>query len=277
MQRSGGTSESAEVLPGHSGLEQPLQRLPTGGSGRPVALTIAMAVLVAALVVQPWGWGQPTIAQSATPGSTNVALGERSSPAPPAPTPGRAADGGLPGPASYGSLVDNEWPVVAMLAPQVLASSEEPATSHGILWSVGEPLLVLQQGLSYTVEPLGGLGSSDPACHAPGGPRDRNAVDLPVRRVAYLGVTFPGMDPRARVTPAILDLAGTALHRLPSVVVQLEGMIDGQLYTVPSSGPGGTVLFATSPPGILPSATYQFDIQLPGIVGHRYLYACIGR
>jgi hypothetical protein len=84
------------------------------------------------------------------------------------------------------------------------------------------------------------------------------------------------MNPRARVTAAILDPAGLALRRVPSLVVLLGGMTEGRLYTVPSSGSGGTVLFAMAQPRILPSSTYRFDVETPGIIGHRYLYACIG-
>jgi hypothetical protein len=176
------------------------------------------------------------------------------------------------------SLVDNEWTVVALLAPDARSAPDEPPIPHGTgaSWAPGGALLVLQQGLDYSVRPIGGAGLPDAACHVPGGSRDRIAVRLPAGRVAYLGVTFPGMNPRASVTGAILDGPASALKRVPSLVVPLSGMTEGRPYTVPSSGAGGVVLFTTTTPRILPSATYRFDIETPGISGHRYLYACIG-
>jgi hypothetical protein len=84
------------------------------------------------------------------------------------------------------------------------------------------------------------------------------------------------MDPRATVTAQVIHRTGVALKRQSPVVVPLSGQAKAQRYTVPSTGAGGAVLFAAAPLSILPYATYRFDIQAPGIAGHRYLYACIG-
>jgi hypothetical protein len=175
------------------------------------------------------------------------------------------------------SLIDNEWTVVALLSADGPASTEEPSIQHGRgSWSPGDPLLVLQQGLDYATRPIPSRNGRDTVCTAPGGSRDRLAVHLPTGRVAYLGVTFPGMDPVARVTVSVLDRPGLALPRVTSAVVQIRGLTDGGVYRVPSSGSGAAVLFTSAPPSVLPSAAFQFDVVSPGIPGHRYLYACVG-
>ncbi|MBF6605024.1 MAG: hypothetical protein IVW53_05510 [Chloroflexi bacterium] len=284
MAPSSATGDNGTGIVGHVGIEQPLERLRTGGRGRPVGVALAIAAALAALIWQPWGRGYTPIVLSPTARTTAAPVAEGATPVSatrtpdPTPSPSPSLSSGAPGSAAYVSLVDNEWTVVALLAPDALVSTEEPSIQHGTgaTWSPGGPLLVLQQGLNYTVRPLERLGEPGGVCHALGVPRYRAAVQLPAGRVAYLGVTFPGMNPRAHVIAAVLDQAGLALSRVPSLAVLLSGMTQGRRYTVPSAGSGGTVLFAMAPPGILPSATYRFDIETPGIVGHRYLYACIG-
>lgn len=280
MRRSSATSDRGTALADRVGNEQPLERLRAGGSGKPVGVALAIAAALAVLIWQPWGRVSSLIVPSKAPQTPAVAAAETTTSESPTPTPSpsRPSSLGTPGSDAYVSLVDNEWTVVALLASDAVTSTEEPSIQHGsgATWPPSGPLLVLQQGLSYTVRPVEGPGEPDVACHAPDGSRYRTAVHLPAGRVAYLGVTFPGMNPGARVTAAILDLAGLALRRVPSLVVLLGGMTEGRLYTVPSSGSGGTVLFAMAQPRILPSATYRFDVETPGIIGHRYLYACIG-
>src|SRR4029077_20869847 len=112
-------------------------------------------------------------------------------------------------------------------------------------------------------------------CRTRPGFRDYAAAHFPQDRVAYLGVTFPGMNPKARVSAVILDQRGLTLKRVSVVTVRLSGMTEGHRYTVPTTGSGGAALFALSPRAILPVAAYRFDIQTPGVTGHRYLYACI--
>jgi hypothetical protein len=282
MFRSSTTGDRGTAVADRVGIEQPLERVRAGGTGKPVGVALAIAAALAVLIWQPWGRGATSIVPPVAAQTPAVAAAEASASAAPTPTPrpSRSSSLGTAGSAAYVSLVDNEWTVVALLASDAasMASTEEPSIQHGsgTTWPPGGPLLVLQQGLSYTVQPVEGPGEPDVACHAPDGPRYRTAVHLPAGRVAYLGVTFPGMNPRAHVTAAILDPAGPALRRVPSLVVLLGGMTEGWLYTVPSSGSGGTVLFAMAQPRILPSATYRFDVETPGIIGHRYLYACIG-
>ena len=268
------------------GLEQPVQRLGVGGTGRPVGLVLAMAAILAVLVWQPWT--APTIPPH--PSQVPIALaspGSPSAPAAPGPAassvpastvaPSRAPDGN----AVYASLVDNEWTVVALLAPPAARSTEEPATQHSgtAPWPPADPYLVLQQGVVPAVRPIGGAQHPDRACASAAVPRDRTAVPLPAGRVAYLGVTFPGMDPGALVTAAIagpVKSARTGFVRVASVVVALAGLAPGVRYLVPSTGIGGAVLFAFMPSRPMPSGTYRFDVTLPGIAGPRYLYACVG-
>jgi hypothetical protein len=134
---------------------------------------------------------------------------------------------------------------------------------------------VLQQQLSYTLIPLDRPAEPDAACRAPGGYQHPAAAHLPIVPVAYLGVTFPGMSPRARVSVVALERAGVALKRLPFLIVPTNDTAGAGRYTVPASGVGGAVLFAMARQATLPIATYRFEIRVPGIAGAHYLYACI--
>lgn len=265
-----------------AGMEQPLERLPAGGPGWPVAAAIAIAATVVVLAWQPWAGGGSAVASYPEPQVSAATGAERPISAAPSRTPsppGTPADpAGAAGLAAYLSLTDNEWTVVALLSPDPATSTEEPAGQHGTAaaWSSTGPFLVLQQGLSATADPIGGRGEADLVCQTTGGSRDRFAVHLPAGRVAYLGVTFPGMNPATDVTAATVSPLGAHLRRVPSVVVRLQGGTEGQLYRVPSSGSGGAALFATRPARPLPSATYRFDVMAPGTSGPRHLYACIG-
>jgi hypothetical protein len=93
--------------------------------------------------------------------------------------------------------------------------------------------------------------------------------------VVYLGVTFPGMDRSARVDARAVGGPTVELRPAASVAVQLDGMQPGVRYTVPVSGPGGTLLFTAMPATRLPSGPYRFELRLPGIPGSRFLYACV--
>ena len=153
------------------------------------------------------------------------------------------------------SLIDNEWTVVALLSADGPISTEEPSIQHGRgSWSPGDALLVLQQGLSYATRPLESPKARDAACLAPNDPRLRQAVHLPAGRVAYLGVTFPGMDPRARVTASVLDRTGIALTQVKAPAVRIRGMTEGRTYVVPSSGSGAAVRVSFAPPTLRPPA-----------------------
>jgi hypothetical protein len=266
------------------GVEQPVERLRAGGTRRTLGLALAVAATIAVLVLQPWGPPGPVGPPPATPPrapvvalATPSALAVPGPSAAPVPEPQRAPDGTL----MYASLVDNEWTVVALLVPPVAASSEEPALQHPspAPWPPSGPLLVLQQGVLPVSGPIGGTRHPDLACQSVAVPRDRTAVHVPAGRIAYLGVTFPGMDPGALVAASVhrpARAAGLAFGRVRSVVVPLAGLALGQLYTVPSTGMGGAVLFASTPPGILPAGTYRFEVTLPGTATHRFLYACVG-
>jgi hypothetical protein len=265
-------------------LEHPVQPLRTGGTGRPLTVLGLIVATVAILVWQPWGKGSPAVLQAPVSRASAIAVG----PGPVSASPGLVptatpvpssprADLGVLASQPYVSLIDNEWTVVALISADGPISTEEPSIQHGRgSWSPGDALLVLQQGLDYATRPLESPKARDAACLAPNDPRLRQAVHLPVGRVAYLGVTFPGMDPRARVTASILDRTGIALSRVKAPAVRIRGLIEGRTYVVPSSGSGGAVLFSFDPPSLLPSAAYRFDVVAPGIPGHRYLYACVG-
>ena len=267
--------------PARGGIEQRPERLRSGGTGGPIGLTVAILAILAVLVWQPWGRANLATPPSPAPSTPAIAsppvVAVASPTIAPASEPRRAPDGTF----IYASLVDNEWTVVALLAPPVRSSTEEPAAQHPAP-SAGPPsgpFLVLQQGLLPVSQPIGGTRHPDLACEGSAAARDRTGVPLPAGRVAYLGVTFPGMDPLTRVTPFIHGPPSptrASLGRVQNVVVPLAGLAFGRLYTVPSTGIGGAVLFAPTPPGILPSGTYRFDVGGSGVAGHRYLYACIG-
>ncbi|HTS15153.1 MAG TPA: hypothetical protein VMH24_05775, partial [Candidatus Sulfotelmatobacter sp.] len=198
---------------------------------------------------------------------------------PPATSAGRTAAPATPAApvadlGTYVSLTDNEWTVVALLSPDAPASTEEPSLQHapGPTWTPDGPYLVLQQGLIPTA--ASEAAAPEVVCAIPADPRDQPAVHLPAGRVAYLGITFPGMAPAARVTATLAGYGLPALRRA-APVVRLGGTSAG-LYALPGTGPGGAVLYVSAPPGMLPSTAYRFEIVAPEPVGHRYLYACVG-
>jgi hypothetical protein len=183
----------------------------------------------------------------------------------------------VPGAVAYVSLGDNQWSVVAFMAPDRLAGADQGwiPDGTGAPQAPGGSLLVLQLGPNYANRPIEPADDPGAVCRVRDGFRDYAAAHLPANRVAYLGVTFPGMDPRARVSVVVLDRRGLALKRLSVVNVRLSGMNDRWRYTIPTTGPGGAALFALSPRAILPVAAYRFDIVIPGATDHHYLYACV--
>ena len=286
MARPSEAADTGTARADRASIEQPVERLRTGGNSRPIIMVVATVAVLATLIWQPWGRKMAPQVAARTPPQTEPAVAEGVTPSAATPVsvspqpvrPSQPSPPAGPHAETYVSLVDNEWTVVALLAPSGPGSTEEPAIQHvpGSPWSPGDPLLVLQQGLNYTVGPFVSAGARDTTCESPDLTRLRTTVLLPAGRVVYLGVTFPGMDPRATVTAKVMQWTGVALKRQPPVVVPLSGRTEGQRYTVPSTGAGGVVLFAAAPIGILPFATYRFDVETPGISGHRYLYACIG-
>lgn len=276
------TGESDPPAGEAPGLEEPLQPVRAGGPGRPIALILVTAAIFATLVWQPWGGARPRVAESAPPAVVLHSDAPVDSPAPPSPTPTLRgprpsfAGGGLTS-GTYVSLGDNTWSIVALLAPERLAEADQRwrPDATGVLRAPGGSLLVLQLGPTYSERPIDRPGDPGAVCRTKDTFRDFTTAHLPADRVAYLGVTFPGMDPRAKVTGVVLDRRGLALKLVPVVTVPLSGMTEGRLYTVPTTGLGGATLFALAPRAIMPVAAYRFDIQMPGVTGHRYLYACI--
>ena len=284
MARPKSTRESDPPAAGSLALEAPLQPVRAGGRGRPIALIVATAAILGTLIWQPWGNAGPRVVPRTSPSpavavAPSAAALETSAP-PPSPTPTLRGPrpsfgGGQLAFATYLSLGDNEWSVVALLAPDRLTATDQAWVrgATGVLEPPGGPLLVLQLPASHTDRPIAGPDEAA-VCRTPSAFRFYAGAHFPANRVAYLGVTIPGMDARARVTGVVVDKRGLALKRLPVVSVRLSGMTEGVRYTVPTAGSGGAALFALAPRAIMPVAAYRFDIQLPG-GGHRYLYACI--
>ena len=235
-----------------------------------VAVLIVAALVT--LVWQPWGRDdRSTLRPSVNP------IAERdASPTSLPSVPRTGSDPDTQAIDAYVSLTDNEWTVVALLAPDAPTSTEEPATQHPPAWTPDGPFHVLQQGLRPVAPPAPREGQPEVTCQPTVPPRERAVVTVPAGRVAYLGVTFPGMDPRAQVRASSVDGIDVELVPVSPLVVRLVGQADDRPYTVPSTGPGGAILFATTPPGILPSGSYRFDITTPTIAGRRLLYACVG-
>jgi hypothetical protein len=285
MARPIATGEHAPRAADAAGLEEPLQPVRAGGPGRPIALILVMAAVFATLVWQPWGSARPEVVPSTSPfvgvAATASAAPVESSAPPPSPTPTlrgpRPSFGGSAlASATYLSLGDNEWSVVGLLAPDRLAAAKQAwvRDAAGALEPPGGPLLVLQLPASYTDRPIAAADEAA-VCRTPSAFRFYAGAHFPADRVAYLGVTIPRMDARATVTGVVVDKRGLVLKRLSVVSVRLSGMTEGVLYTVPTAGSGGAALFALVPQAIMPVAAYRFDIQRPGVSGHRYLYACI--
>ena len=210
-------------------------------ASRGTALIAVAGVLIAGLVAFAWlNLGQPS---SGTPSSLATGPADDAS--------------------AYTSITDNEWTVVALLT-----TDAAPMTPDG-------PYLVLQQGVVPVPIPVERPGHPESPCDNSVRPRDRTAVHLPVARVVYLGVTFPGMDPATQVRPTMLGRPATVLGRASQLTVQLAGMPAGARYTVPTTGPGAAILFAIRPPEAVPADTYRFEIAAPTADGRRFVYACV--
>jgi hypothetical protein len=266
--------------------EPQLERLRTGGATRATAVVVLIAMTIGVLVWRPWGTTAPPGRGPVASPDAAIAQGPGPGPSAAGPAPSTTTLNipsvlpvvpGVDISTSYLSLVDNEWTIVALLTPGTTAT-DEPATPHAPLasWSADGPFLVLQQGAAASAQPLQRVDGPAGTCSTELPPRFRPAVHVPADRVAYLGVTYPGMDSRARVTATVLGASGVSLRRASPVVVRLVGLPTSDLFSIPSSGLGGTILFATSRRNFLPTDTYRFDVALPGTAGHRYLYACVG-
>src|SRR5436305_1374490 len=256
------------VLEPAARYEQPPQRLRAGDRRRPAALALVIVAGLALAVWQPW-----------TPRARSVTSGvARSSPSPSALAVVATPNPGPSGPRVFTSITDNEWTVVALLNADARGSTEEPATQHPPpAWSAAGPFLVLQQGLLPAPAPIEAAAdvARNPSvlCVPTGVPRDRRVVPVPGGRVAYLGVTIPGDVPRPAVTATIVSASDQVLTRVVAPTIELAGMASGGPYTIPSTGPGGVILFAMSSPGPLPSAVYRFAVD--SSAGPHYLYACV--
>ena|SRR5438132_4185739 len=253
-----------------------LERLRTGGAGRAMATVVLVATTIGVLVWRPWGTTAPSgPVASPVPAIAQASASSASVPVTSGSPTAASAPAGVGPIGPYRSLIDNEWTVVALLTPTT-ASTEEPANQHVPTPSLSAdgPFLVVQQGLGSASRRR--IGGTTGVCSSAAPPLARPAVHLPAGRVAYLGITYPGMDPQAAITATVLGPSGATLRRVSPVVVWLDGLSPAGRYTLPSSGPGGTILFATSLPGIIPIDAYRFDVALPGAAGHRYLYACVG-
>jgi hypothetical protein len=265
-------------IDGRRGLEQPPERL-GGGGRRPAVAGIVIVVLVGIALWQPWAPSRtPLVAPGApTPGAALVEPSSRPSPAAASP-----ASSGAPTPAPnttrtrfYTTVTDNEWTIVALLAPGVPGSTEEPATQHPAAWSADGPFLVLQQGLTPRTAPAVGTALSPTPCPPASRPRDRTSVPLPAGRVAYLGITVPSGVSRPDVTASMIGSTQGALVRLPAPAIRLAGMDAATRYVIPTAGPGAAILFAGDATGAMAPGAYQFTVASPGSGGNRYLYACI--
>jgi len=265
---------------GRRGLETPPERLRGGSGRRPAVVGVVIAVLVGIAVWQPW----TTTAPPPGPSTSALVIGRvQASDVPPTPTASPMPSGspaGLSGTtrtAFYTTVTDNEWTVVALLAPSSPTSTDEPATQHPTLpWSADGPFLVLQQGLTPVEAPMLGTSSSAGPCPPAAVPRDRTAVPLPAGRVAYLGITVPSGVPRPQVTAERLGGSGGALGRAPAPAIRLAGMDASTRYVIPAAGPGAAVLFSAVSGAAMAPGAYQFTVASPGAAGQRYLYACIG-
>ncbi len=166
---------------------------------------------------------------------------------------------------------------MALVTPYGPASTEEPATQHdpGPAWSAAGPFLMLQQGLIPVDAPVERAGDPGTLCQPSGIARDRNAVPLPAGRVAYVGVTTPDPATRRHVTVTILGRPSDTVARAISPSVELAGMGEGRRYVIPSSGPGGAILFGPTSPGPLQDGIYRFKVTGDVPAGTTYLYACV--
>ena len=262
------------------GLEHPPERL-SGGGRRSAIAGIAIAAIVGIALWQPWAaTAVPPVASAAPTSAVAIAqTPSRPSPVAASPAPSGAPSGSPDATRTrfYTTVTDNEWTVVALLAPGAPASSEEPATLHAATtaWSSDGPFLVLQQGLTPVGAPIVRTAASPAPCPPAGLPRDRTAVPLPAGRVAYLGVTIPSGLARPEVTASLIGSPHGALARLSAPAIRLAGMDAATRYLIPTAGPGAAILFSSGMTGAMAPGAYQFLVASPGSGGNRYLYACI--
>jgi hypothetical protein len=272
MRRTGPPSDDELTTAPAIGYEVAPRRLGAGDPRRPVAVALVIVAGLALAVWQPWTSPAAPRTADGRPGASAVAVA--SSPRP-ASAPGETV---VREPSVFTSITDNEWTVVALVTTEPAASTEEPALPHQRSdWSATGPFLVLQQGLIPAPTPIEDLGDAahDPLalCASTTVPRDQTVVAVPGGRVGYLGVTIPGTVPRAAVTATILGRPGDSVVRALSPTIELAGMGSRGPYVIPSTGPGGAILFALDPPGPMPSAVYRFTVASPA--GPHYLYACV--
>jgi hypothetical protein len=263
-----------------------LEPVRADGTPRAVATGGLIVAVLAALVWHPWGsTGRPAsspeshqaTAIAEAPGPSAIGpTGEPAASVPAGASPTPLAVDAVP--VTYRSLIDNEWTIVALLTPGSTAS-EEPVIPHvpPPPWSADGPFLILQQGLGgASTQRRTTAGGPGGVCSVASPPRARPAIHLPADRVAFLGLTYPGMGPGATITAAVLGASGASIAPVASPIVRLDGVTPPGRYVLPSSGLGAAALFGSTQPGILPTDAYRFEVSLPGVAGPRYLYACIG-
>ncbi len=266
------------VSPTLGAYEQPTERLRAGSRRGPGTVALIITTGLALAVWQPWAAQRAATAVSPNRPS---ASSPRTVPGLPPASAAPASYSSTADPEVFVSITDNEWTVVALLAPAAAPSTEEPSIQHPAAgaWSPDGPFLVLQQGLIPVASPIeDAVGHArDPArlCVSTTVPRDRTVVPVPRGRVAYLGVTIPGSVPRPAVSTTVLGNSSVSMSRAISPTVELQGMGAGRRFVMPSTGPGGVVLFTAAPSGPLPSDVYRFTVASPGPVGTHYLYACV--
>ena len=178
---------------------------------------------------------------------------------------------------TYFSIGDNDWSVVALLAPEKLAAAQQPwvPDATGELQPPGGSLLVLQLGPNYTRTPVDDPADPAAICRTRSGFRDYAAAHFPAGSRRLPGRDVPRDEPEGPGERGHPRPRGLALKRQSVVTVRLSGLTEGHRYTVPTTGSGGAALFALTPRAILPVAAYRFDIVTPGVAGHHYLYACV--
>ena len=233
MARSSATRDGERPVTDPVRIEQPLQPVRAGGPGRPIALTLTFVGLLARARLAALG------RQAAQPAHASPSADRRG---PRIERPGRTERecAGEPAPTARGPRPSVARPVhrqhVLLARRQRLERRGAPGPREAGRGraAVGRRRDRRARGARRRAARRSSSGRASVSDRSTTrrtrrrcverrpGFRDYAVAHFPADRVAYLGVTFPGMNPKARVTGVILSRAGPTLKRLSVVTRPAE-------------------------------------------------------
>lgn len=253
------------------GLTTPLQPVRRERGLGPVAVGLALAVVLGVIVWRPWSTAsrQP---DGRDGGSSSVLIGGPASHEPATPRPNASFDplasselfaGPTTGP--WSGRVAGEWSIVAFLRT-------DPGFSR-------ESLTLRQQPVAVFVGPPPPHTDPNFFCDAAGAFSRQTAADLPTRAVHFLGIAFP--PDRQVYVDGVYRLGGTSLGARPVELGRISGdpvATPNPAASVPAPSPNRADepvrMFALPDGGAWPDGVYRFDVfTRDGLPGQ--MFACI--